>query len=480
MTSPSQLSSNAAPGGERKVFPLSGITRSVGKMLDERAGGRLFWIRAEISQCSFSGKHAYLDLVEERDGARLAQVRGTIWGSRLAEIREALGAEFEEVLKPGREIVFGAHMAFHAVYGFSLNVQQIDLDALLGEMERRRKETLEALKRKGAVGRNAQLPFAEVPQRVILIGSDGTAGHTDFLAHLRGNAWGFKMDLGCIGASVQGASAVPSLVAALHKAGRAALKTQVDAVILLRGGGAKLDLDVFNDLTLCLAIAAMDVPVITGIGHETDHSLADVVAHTFCKTPTAVADFLLDRMVDFDSAVGREGRAVAAECRAQLSEQSGWIQGCRALLSERPLSHVRRQRSELYNGANGVVRRTRTAIAERKSKLVSFKTVLAVGAIQQPVGWRKGLSELELGIQREAIRQLTQQEERIGHMKNTLALLGPGATLKRGFSITRDQGKAILDVNSLEVGAVVETELKSGTFTSQVLSVSSKEDEQAS
>ena len=96
MTSPSQLSSNGASGNERKVFPLSGITRSVGKMLDERAGGRLFWIRAEISQCSFSGKHAYLDLVEERDGSRLAQVRGTIWGSRLAEIRAALGQEFKE------------------------------------------------------------------------------------------------------------------------------------------------------------------------------------------------------------------------------------------------------------------------------------------------------------------------------------------------------------------------------------------------
>ena len=321
MTSPSQLSSNGASGNERKVFPLSGITRSVGKMLDERAGGRLFWIRAEISQCSFSGKHAYLDLVEERDGARLAQVRGTIWGSRLAEILTALGLEFKEVLQPGREIVFGAYMAFHAVYGFSLNIQQIDLDALLGEMERRRKETLAALNKEGAIGRNAQRMLPDVPQRVILIGSSGTAGHTDFLAHLQGNAWGYRVDLGCIDASVQGTSAVSSIVAALHRAGRVAMRTPGDAVILLRGGGAKLDLDVFNDLSLCRTIAAMEVPVITGIGHETDQSLADVVAHTSCKTPTAVADFLLDCMTEFESAVGREGRAVAAECRAQLSEQ---------------------------------------------------------------------------------------------------------------------------------------------------------------
>ena len=317
------------------------MTAAVERMLDERTGGRLFWVRAEISQRSFSGKHCYLDLVEEEGGKRLAQLRGTIWGSRLAIIRKELGAEFDEVLKPGREIVFSAHMSFHAVYGFSLNIQSIDLDVLLGEMERRRKETFEALQREGAIGRNGRLPLGAVPQRIVLIGSPGTAGHTDFLAHLRNNPYRYALDVGCLDAPVQGVQAVGPLVAALHKAGRAALRTPVDAVVLLRGGGAKLDLDVFNDLTLCRTIAAMEVPVITGIGHETDSTLVDFVAHTHCKTPTAVADWLIERIASFESDLGREGRAVAAECRAQLSEQSGWLQGMEALLAERPLSFLR-------------------------------------------------------------------------------------------------------------------------------------------
>ena len=167
----------------------------------------------------------------------------------------------------------------------------------------------------------------EVPQRIVLIGSGGTAGHTDFLAHLRNNPYGYAFDLGCLDAPVQGAKAAGALVEALHRAGRAAMRTPVDAVVMLRGGGAKLDLDIFNDLTLCRAIAAMDVPVVTGIGHETDSTLVDFVAHSHCKTPTAVADWLVDRMASFESSVGREGRSVAAECRAQLSEQSGWLQG---------------------------------------------------------------------------------------------------------------------------------------------------------
>ena len=233
MTQPGDFT--PASSTERTIFPLSGVTRAVERMLDERAGGQLFWVRAEISQCSFSGKHVYLDLVEEEGGRRKAQVRGTIWSSTLAQIRKELGEEFREVLQPGREIVFSAHMSFHAVYGFSLNIQRIDLDALLGEMERRRKETLAALQKEGAIGRNGRLSLSRVPQRIVLIGSAGTAGHTDFLTHLEKNAWGYALDVACIDTPVQGAHAVPSLVASLHRAGRVAMRTPVDAVVLLRG-----------------------------------------------------------------------------------------------------------------------------------------------------------------------------------------------------------------------------------------------------
>ena len=140
------------------------MTAAVERMLDERAGGRLFWVRAEISQRSFSGKHCYLDLVEEEGGRRLAQLRGTIWGSRLAIIRKELGAEFDEVLKPGREIVFSAHMSFHAVYGFSLNIQSIDLDVLLEWSEK--EETFEALQREGPSAQRTVVLEA-VPQRIV-------------------------------------------------------------------------------------------------------------------------------------------------------------------------------------------------------------------------------------------------------------------------------------------------------------------------
>jgi len=476
MTSINEISpASLSTGPERKVFPLSKVTMAVGNMLEKQSKGALFWVRAEISQRSSKGRHVYLDLVEERDGNKLAQLRGTIWAGRLEAIRETLGKEFDEVLKPGREIVFSARMAFHAVYGFSLNIQDIDLDVLLGEMERRRKATMEALKKEGAVGRNGRLLLASVPQRIVLIGSQGTAGFTDFLAHLQKNAWGYRLDIGIIDAPVQGLQAIEGLVAALHQAGRVGLKSGLDAVVVLRGGGAKLDLDAFNDLTLCRTVAAMEVPVIVGVGHETDQTVIDVVAHTACKTPTAVADFIVDRMAEFEGAVGREGRYIASESKAQLSENRGWLGQFTTLVKERPLAQVRGERGQLFSGANAVVRRTRTLLSEQLSLVGQFKSLVASVAMDIPTAQQDALAEVQERMRLEVARKLKQQEERVGSIKDTLTLLGPEPTLRRGFSITRKDGKAVRSSDELVVGDLIETRLAHGTIESRVESTSPKQ-----
>jgi exodeoxyribonuclease VII large subunit len=469
MTSSSELPP-AAPkvSPERDVFPLHKVTRAVEKMLEERSSGKLFWVRAEISQFKISGRNAYLELVEEQSGTTVAKLQGRIWGSQLASIRRSLGKEFEEVLKPGREIVFSAHMAFHAVWGFSLNIQEIDLDVLLGEMERRRKETLALLQKEGAVGRNAKLNLAPVLQRIVLIGSQGTAGFTDFLTHLRQNEGGYMQDVGVIDAPVQGATASKALIAALHQAGRVALRTPVDAVVVVRGGGAKLDLDVFNDLSLCRTIASMELPVIVGIGHETDQTLVDVVAHTHCKTPTAVADFILERTAMFEEGLMRQARWVALEVRSRLSENQGALGKFGTFLKERPLTWVRTERGQLHSHANVVVRRTRAQLSEQFALLGRFRQAASV-ALVLPASQREKLDEWAEQIRREAARQLRQHEERVGHLKGTLNLLGPAPTLQRGFSITRKDGQAVRHASALKEGDRIVTELAEGKVESLVV-----------
>jgi len=477
MTSSTNMSSeglNAQP--QRDVYPLSKVTKAVSQMLDDRAGGKRFWVRAEISHFQIKGKYAYLDLVEEQDGQRLAFLKGTIWAGQLQAIRKALGKEFDEVLKPGREIVFSAQMAFNAVWGFSLNIQEIDLDALLGEMERRRKATLESLQKEGCIGRNARESLAPVPQRLILIGSKGTAGFTDFLAHLEGNEFGYAHDVGIIDAQVQGVKAAKALVAALLQAGRAALKTPVDAVVLLRGGGAKLDLDAFNDLSLCRTIAAMEVPVIVGVGHETDQTLVDVVAHTACKTPTAVASFIVDRTARFESEVGIEAQRIAAESQAQLAENRSHLGQYAILIKERPLTMVRTERGSLHSGANGVVRRTLALLSEQRTLIGGVRAGLSAVASGISDAQKRQIEHIGSQLRTEVQRQLKQHEERVGSVKGTLALLGPGPTLKRGFSVTRKEGHAVSDARDLAEGDVIVTEFAQGSVSSVVKTITPPKD----
>ncbi len=296
------------------------------------------------------------------------------------------------------------------------------------------------------------------------------------MAHLEGNEFGYAHDVGIIDAQVQGVKAAKALVAALLQAGRAALKTPVDAVVLLRGGGAKLDLDAFNDLSLCRTIAAMEVPVIVGVGHETDQTLVDVVAHTACKTPTAVASFIVDRTARFESEVGIEAQRIAAESQAQLAENRSHLGQYAILIKERPLTMVRTERGSLHSGANGVVRRTLALLSEQRTLIGGVRAGLSAVASGISDAQKRQIEHIGSQLRTEVQRQLKQHEERVGSVKGTLALLGPGPTLKRGFSVTRKEGHAVSDARDLAEGDVIVTEFAQGSVSSVVKTITPPKD----
>jgi len=214
----------------------------------------------------------------------------------------------------------------------------------------------------------------------------------------------------------------------------------------------------------------MEVPVVVGIGHETDQTLVDFVAHTACKTPTAVADFLIGNLHEFEAGMAREGRAVAAESKAILREQKGGLDRFDTLIRERPLSVVRGMRGELHASGNLAVRRTREALFERYAGLDRLRNLLRSGAGVHASVRMQALGELERQMRREASRHLRQHEQRMGSIKDTLALLGPEPTLQRGFSITRKDGGALKTSADLQPGDLLKTQLADGTVHSVVTS----------
>lgn len=257
------------------------------------------WVSAEISEIkvNYSG-HCYLELVEKGgdNGVPTAQARAVVWRSNYPRIAGYFEAETGQRLAAGIKILAKALVTYHELYGFSLQITDIDPSYTLGDMERQRQQTIAQLQQEGVWDMNREAPMPAVVQRVAIVSSANAAGYQDFCKELARSAYRFELTL--FDAFMQGEAAEESIIEALCNV--AARPEKFDAVVLIRGGGSRSDLNCFNAYRLCAHVAQFPLPVVTGIGHDKDTSVADLVAHTALKTPTAVAAWLVERMAQAD------------------------------------------------------------------------------------------------------------------------------------------------------------------------------------
>ena len=281
-----------------QYITLSELQRRVRQALEERFALPL-WVSAEIAEVkvNYSG-HCYLELVEkgEGDGVPKAQARAVIWRSQYARIAAYFEAETGQRLAAGMRILAKATVNYHELYGFSLQLLDVDPAYTLGDMERQRQQTIARLQAEGVWEMNRQQAMPAVVQRIAVVSSSRAAGYQDFCNELAKSPYRFCFTL--FDAVVQGAAAEDSIVDALSRI--AAAGEAFDAVVMIRGGGSSSDLNCFNAYRLCNHVAQFPLPVVTGIGHDKDTSVADLVAHTALKTPTAVAAWLVERMAQAD------------------------------------------------------------------------------------------------------------------------------------------------------------------------------------
>ena len=258
-----------------------------------------YWVQAEISSISPSGQgHCYLELVQKDATGRnfLAKAKANIWRGTWLKLKPYFEAETGETLKVGMKVLLQVTVTFHEVYGYSLVVQDIDPTYTMGDMARRRKEILEQLAKDGVIGLNQELEIPVLPNRIAVISSATAAGWGDFRDQLANNIYGFRFYVKLFPALMQGDDVERSVIAALDAI--AARSEDFDLVVIIRGGGAVSELSCFDSYNLAYNIANFPLPVITGIGHERDDTVADVVAHTKVKTPTAAAEFLINNVFD--------------------------------------------------------------------------------------------------------------------------------------------------------------------------------------
>jgi exodeoxyribonuclease VII large subunit len=258
------------------------------------------WITAEISEINnnISG-HCYLDLVDYKEGERgvAAKARGMIWSSVNRVLKPYFETTTGSALCAGMHVLLKVQVQYSHIYGLSLSIMDIDPAYTVGEFELKRLKTIQRLKDEGCFDINSQLELPLLPRRFAVISSATAAGYRDFIKHLHENEYGFTFYTRLFQAQMQGDEAPQSIIKAMDEIAASIApggEHEFDAVILIRGGGSAMDLSCFDDYELAMNIAQFPLPVFSGVGHDHDYHVCDMVAHTWLKTPTAVADFILD------------------------------------------------------------------------------------------------------------------------------------------------------------------------------------------
>ena len=280
------------------------------------------WLRAEISEMKqHPSGHCYLTLVEKDPDSKqlLAKAQAVVWASSWRMVRPCFETQAGRPLAPGLNVLVRVQVSYSALYGLSLVVYDIDPSFTVGELELARQRTLARLQAEGMFGMNAQLALPALPRRLAVVTSETAAGWRDFRHHLADNEYGFRFQWTLFPALMQGDDAPESIIAALDAV--AARADDFDAVLILRGGGGAMDLVCFDDYELAVNVAQFPLPVLTAIGHDHDYHIIDQVAHTHVKTPTALADWLVERFAaeawQLDTLVQRLHLAVRTHAVAQ-------------------------------------------------------------------------------------------------------------------------------------------------------------------
>ncbi|MDR1006067.1 MAG: exodeoxyribonuclease VII large subunit [Bacteroidales bacterium] len=275
-----------------KVFSLSDITRSIERTLSDRYKSS-FWVRAEMIKLNLytASGHAYPDLVEKKDGRIISQLRALMWKSDFERSSKMFEQVTKEPLKDGITILFQARIIFSSIHGLSLQIIDINPSYTLGELEKERQQTLERLKTEGIFDLNKSLSLSAIPKRLALISVQTSKGFSDFNQVIKTNKGGYKIFSRLFPSLLQGDNAVETMIEALNTI--AVVKEYFDAVLIIRGGGGDIGLSCYNNYDLCRAIATYPLPVLTGIGHSTNETVAEMVAYRNAITPTELADFIL-------------------------------------------------------------------------------------------------------------------------------------------------------------------------------------------
>ena len=382
-----------------------------------------YWVIAEIGEMRVNQSgHCYFELVQKQDESLLAKSRANMWSYTYRNLSTWFEGITGQPLQNGLQILINVSVEYHEIYGLSLNIKDIEPNYTLGERARKKQEVINQLIDDGVFTMNKEMPLPTVPQRIAIISSPTAAGYEDFVHQLTKNDLGYQFSAQLFKSLMQGDEAIPSIIDALHRIDGAS--GNFDVVVIIRGGGSKVDLDCFDSYDLTAHIAQFPIPVITGIGHERDESIADMVAHTSLKTPTAVSEFLISGLNAFEDRVDYLGSKIQDIVVRETHDHEAYL--------NKLCEEMRHQSAAITNACSG-----------------SIQLMLAK-------------------LKAQSLWPIQQNSQNLDSLTSQLNLLRPRQVLSRGYSLTHSNGSLITDSSEVSEGDKVTTTLYKGEISSIV------------
>jgi len=430
----------------------------------------MYWVTAEITEIKEnSAGHCYLELVEkysEEKNVR-ARVKAIIWSNRYRFLKSFFENITGESLNEGLKILVKVKVEYNEIYGLSLIITDIDPSYTIGEMAMKRQLIIKRLEEEGVFTMNKEVDFPVAPQRIAVISSKNAAGYSDFINHLTGNNSGYVFYTFLIETVMQGIETEQSIMKALDKI---ALNISLfDVVVIIRGGGSQSDLSWFDNYNIAYYVTQYPLPVITGIGHEKDTSVTDMVAFQSLKTPTAVADYLIDRMTEAENNIMELSTGITNISQNIIEKNRNRIDTFRMKLipvARLMISDIKEDISgkiiEIINIGKESVVRAGLSPANQKSRLTS--AVRSYSSIKESELKRNRYDLISLSSNTLKINNIN-----IAGLQNTLEMLRPEKVLGRGYTITSYKGKILKSCDEIKTDEIINTQFHDGSISSKVV-----------
>lgn len=450
----------------RQIFTLKQVVSSIRKTIEDRYLNT-YWVKAEIYKFNrFPSGHAFPEIVQRENEKIVAQLTGTIWKQNYERINQQFIEVVKEPLKDGSNLLMQVKITFSELYGLSLQIIDIDPSFSLGEVQKQREETLKRLQKEGILNLNQSLTFPLLPKRIAVISADSSKGLSDFMEVLNTNEEGYTFFTFLFNAYLQGDQAVDSIIQTLEKIKK--VRHHFDLVVIVRGGGAEVGMTCYNHYELCKAIATFPLPILTGIGHSTNLNVAEMIAYRNAITPTKLAEFLIQTFREFDQEIRFGQQVTRTKAMDVLFNANQQLDALLRLFKQISKHSAGISKQFLVDLTKSLEYNSQRCVTKNQNQLKNIVVQISHNAKFDIKEGFNIINQYQEKLKFRSSNLLNSTSRNIVELEKNLDLLDPIHVMKRGFSITRHNGKAITSSSEIENEVEIVTEVAEGQFRSIV------------